>query len=304
MTGVRRKRKFPRLAILLALVIAMLPLGGMAVAAPGEDSSHLTDITFKMVTTDVIDEGEFWGTDTTFDLRGSVTEEAVDGDIVGTAIITMNGTFTAAPGCTDESCPGTTVSWSDLSITDENGTWSGQMAFELDEVADTETGYVFLIGRAGNSGKAISGDLKFLDDEDGAAQVTGKVVTTMLPSQGVRFLYDGCFVPPAGTAGHVRMAIGTSTDSGAWDAHYPLIIDGRATYGESSITTSKGTVDSVLMLQNAGSNRVGYFMLLGGTGEYENLYGFGIVRTAAYDNPNCESGSGAGGYWIGRAHAN
>ena len=303
MTGPRRKRRFPRLAMLLVIVVAMLPFGSVAIAADA-DSPYLAGITFKMVTTEVLDEGESWETETTFDLRGLVTEEAVDGDIVGTATITMNGTFTAAGECTDEACPGTTVSWSDLRITDENGTWSGQMAFELNDVTGEETGYVFLIGRGGNSGKAITGDLAFLDDEDGAAQVTGRVVTTILPSQGVRFLYDGCFLPPAETAGHVRMTIGNSTDSGEWYAHYPLVIDGQATYGESTITTDNGTIDSVLMLQNAGQNRIGYFMLLGGTGEYENLYGFGTVRTAAYDSAYCENGAGAGGYWIGRAYAN
>lgn len=290
--------------MLLVIVGAMLPFGGVAIAAHDEDNSHLTGITFKMVTTGVLDEGESWETETTFDLRGLVTEEAVDGDIVGTATITMNGAFTAAGECTEESCPGTTVSWSDVRITDETGTWSGQMAFELDDISGEETGYIFLIGRGGNSGKAITGELAFLDDEDGAAQVTGHVLTAMKPSQGVRFLYDGCFVPPAETVGHVRMTIGNSTDSGEWHAHYPLVIDGRASYGESSITTSNGTVDSVLMLQNAGSNRIGYFMLLGGTGEYENLYGFGTVRTAAYDSAYCEDGAGAGGYWIGSAYAN
>lgn len=289
---------------MLAMVVGMLPFGGLAIAAPGENNPHLQDVTFKMVTTAQLDEGEWWETDTTFDLRGSVTEEAVDGDIVGTATITMNGNWTASGECTDEACPGVTTSWSDLRITDENGTWSGQMAFELDDVSGEEIGYVFLMGRGGNSGKAIAGTLEFLDDEDGAAQVTGHMVTRQLPSQGVRFLYDGCFLPPAETAGHVRMTIGNNTDSGDWNAHYPLVIDGHATFGESSISTGKGSIDSVLMLQSIGSNRVGYFMLMGGTGDYENLYGFGIVRTAAYENTSCETGAGAGGHWIGSAYAN
>lgn len=304
MNDVRWHRRLPRVALLLVLVMAMMPFGSGVIAAPNTGNQHLSDITFKLVTTATVDEGEWWETETTFDLRGSVTEEAVSGDITGTALITMNGSMNFPNGCDDDGCPATIDSWSDIAITDENGTWDGQLSFQIDEIDDTEIGKIFLIGRGGNAGKAIYGDMAFLDDEDGAAEVTGTVATLNKPAQGVRFHYDGCFLPPADTAGHVRITAGTSTDSGDWHATYPLLIPGYSTFGESSISTAKGTIDSVLMLRSIETNRVGYFMLLGGTGEYENLYGFGIVRTAAYDNPYCDDGNGAGGHWIGRAYAN
>ena len=100
------------------------------------------------------------------------------------------------------------------------------------------------------------------------------------------------------------MTVGGHDDSGSWAADYPVLIPGSATFGESVITTAHGTVNSVLMLDSNGSTRNGYFMLLGGTGEYEHLYGFGIVRTSAYESAHCPGGSGAGGYWIGQAYAN
>jgi hypothetical protein len=286
------------------MVLAMLPFGSMAVAAPREDNRHLQAISFTMVTTDVIEEGEARDNGDVFELRGAVIEEAVSGDITGTAIVTQNGNLWEVGECTDDFCPLAIDSWMELRITDENGTWDGQMAFQIDDSIESEFGKVFLIGRGGNSGKAIYGDMTFLYDEDNTTQITGYMTTLVMPQQGVRFLYDGCCLPPAQTAGHVRLATGTSTDSGDWHAEYPLLIPGYATFGESTISTAKGTIESVLMLQNAGSNRVGYFMLLGGTGDYENLYGFGIVRTAAYDSSYCEDGAGAGGHWIGRAFAN
>lgn len=303
MTVLRLKRRSTRLVCILALLIGILPAGA-AMAAHGEDTSHIQDITFTLVTTDVLEDGESWETDTTFSVRNSVTAETVAGDLTGSAVITMSGNFVAAGECTDDYCPGYTDAWSDLVITDENGTWDGQMAFQIDDLEESMIGKVFLVGRGGNAGMAIYGDMEFLDTEDGAAQVTGHLLTLLNPSQGVRLLYDGCFVPPAGTAGHVRMTVGSSTDFGAWEAGYPLLIPGHATFGESTITSANGTVDSVLMLQNAGSSRVGYFMLLGGSGEYENLYGFGIVRTAAYASANCGDAGGAGGHWIGQAYAN
>jgi hypothetical protein len=294
----------PYLVILMALLLAALPLGGTAMAAPADGKSHLQEISFTLVTTGVLEDGEWWETDTTFSLRDLVTAEAVDGDITGTGIITMSGDFIAAGECTAEACPGYTDVWGNLTITDDNGTWDGQIAFHIDDLEDTMVGKVFLIGRGGNSGMAIYADMQFLDTEDGAALVSGHLLTLHNPAQGVRFLYDGCFVPPAGTAGHVRMHIGTGTDSGSWDAHYPLVIPGRASVGESVITTPKGSIESVLIVQNAGSNRIGYFMLLGGTGDYESLYGFGIVRTASYESVLCGEEGGAGGHWVGRAYAN
>src|SRR5690606_3753059 len=132
-----------------------------------------------------------------------------------------------------------------------------------------------LIGRGGNAGKAIYGDTEFVDGEP-TVVVTGEIVTLGKPSQGVKFFYDGCFVEPAGTTGAVLLTAGGVDDSGRWDADYPLLIPGAMTFGESTVTTERGTVDSVLMLESIGTNRVGHFMLLGGTGEYENVYGFGV----------------------------
>jgi len=304
MTILLSRRRVPYLVILMALLLAALPLGGAAMAAPADGKTHVQEISFTLVTTDLLDEGEWWETDTTFSLRDLVTAEAVDGDLAGTGVIKMSGDFVAAGECTDEACPGYTDAWGSLNITDENGTWGGQLAFQINDVDDSMIGKVFLVGRGGNSGMAIYGDMEFLDTEDAAAMVSGHLLTLHNPAQGVRFLYDGCFVPPAGTAGHVRMNIGTGTDFGSWDAHYPLLIPGRASVGESVITTPKGTIESALMVQNAGSNRIGYFVLLGGTGDYEHLYGFGIVRTASYESVLCREDGGAGGHWVGRAFAN
>jgi hypothetical protein len=42
-------------------------------------------------------------------------------------------------------------------------------------------------------------------------------------------------------------------------------------------------------------------MLLGGDGAYEHTYGFGWVRTSRWESPNCPSGLGVGGSWIGES---
>lgn len=286
-------------------MLLVLPLSSMtALAQNGDSNPHAEDITFTLTSVATLEEGEYWETETSFHLRGVVTEEAVEGDLTGTGIITMDGNFVEADGCTEEACPGYIDSSSTLTITDESGTWDGNMAFTIDEVEGTEVGKVMLIGRGGNAGKALYGDMVFLPNEESSAQVTGQVVTLNAPSQGIRFFYDGCFVPPAGTAGGVLVSGGSWNDSGSWNADYPLLIPGGATFGESTVTTANGTIDSVLMLQTSGTNRIGHFMVLGGTGEYENLYGFGVVRTSAFQTDRCEGNPGAGGHWIGRAYAN
>lgn len=278
-------------------------MAGAALAADRDISPHLTDITFTITTVADLDEGESWSTDTTFHLRDAVTEEAATGDINATGTLTMSGDFVAAGECTDEACPGTTNGWGEFKFVDENGSWDGNFGFQLDDVEGTEVGKIMLIGRGGNAGKAIFGDTAFVDGEP-AVEVTGQMVTLAKPSKGVKFFYDGCFVEPAGTTGAVLVTAGGVNDSGRWDAEYTLLIPGAMTFGESTVTTANGTIDSVLMLKSVGTNRIGHFMLLGGTGDYENLVGFGIVRTSAYTSAHCPNEAGAGGYWLGSAYAN
>jgi hypothetical protein len=284
------------------MLLGILPLAGTVSAAHTDNGP--AEVAFTVTTIETLDEGTSWMVGDNFYLRDSVTSESVEGDITGTATITMDGNFIAAEGCNEESCPGNTDSWSTIEVTSESGSWDGFMTFQIDDIAATEIGKVFLIGRGGNAGKAFAGDLVFSTEVESSVNVTGQMITMAKPSQGVRFFYDGCFIAPAGTGGAVLMNVGGHTDSGSWSANYPLLIPGAMTFGESTVTTEHGTVDSFLMLESNGSTRNGYFMLTGGTGEYEHLYGFGTVRTSAYDSANCADGAGAGGYWLGLAYAN
>lgn len=286
------------------MLLGILPLAGSVSAADGGSAAAPVDITFTITTIESISDGEFTGDDANFSIRNSSTSEAVEGDITGTAIITLDGDFHAAGECTDEACPGNIDGWEDVEITDEAGSWEGTIAFQIDDVAGTELGKVFLVGRGGNAGKAIVGDQTYSEEIDNSVIINGQMVTMTKPSQGVKIYYDGCFIPPAQTGGAMLMTVGGQDDAGSWAADYPILIPGHATFGESTITTARGTVDSVLMLESNGSTRNGYFMLLGGTGEYEHLYGFGIVRTSAYESGHCPDAAGAGGYWIGQTFAN
>lgn len=284
------------------MLLGILPLAGTVSAA--HTAHGPVEVSFSVTTVDTIDEGESWTVGDNFYLRGSVTSETVEGDITGTAVITMDGQFIAAEGCNDEACPGNTDVWADFEVTTESGSWDGFMAFQIDDVAATEVGKVFLIGRGGNAGKAFAGDLTFSTEVASSVDVSGQMITLAKPSQGVRIFYNGCFVPPAGTAGAMLMTVGGETDSGSWSATYPLLIPGAMIFGESTITTEQGTVNSLLMLESNGATRNGYFMLTGGTGDYEHLYGFGLVRTAADTSAHCPNEAGVGGYWLGRAYAN
>ncbi len=284
------------------MLLGVLPLAGAVSAA--HDDNGPADVSFTITTVDTIDEGTSWTDGDNFHLRDVVTAESVEGDIAGTAIITMSGNFIADEGCNEDACPGKTDSWSTVKIATEAGTWDGDMVFQLDDAADSEVGKLFLVGRGDNAGKAFAGEFVFSEEVSSSIEVTGQLITMAQPSQGVKIFYDGCFIAPAGTGGAVLMTVGNRNDSGSWTADYPVLIPGAMTFGESTVTTANGTVNSFLMLQSNGSTRNGYFMLTGGTGAYEHLYGFGIVRTAASDSSHCAGEAGAGGYWIGQAYAN
>ena len=287
---------------MLTMLLGILPLAGTVSAAHTDNGP--AEVSFTVTTVDTLDEGTSWTVGDNFYLRDSVTSESVEGDITGTAVISMDGNFIAAAGCNEEACPGNTDGWSTIDITSESGSWDGYMAFQIDDVAGTEVGKMFLIGRGGNAGKAFAGGFTFSTEVASSIDVTGHMLSRANPSQGVKIFYDGCFVPPAGTAGAMLMTVGGQDDSGSWTATYPLLIPGAMTFGESTITTELGTVDSFLMLESNGDTRNGYFMLTGGAGAYEHLYGFGIVRTSAYESAHCPDEAGAGGYWLGQAYAN
>lgn len=122
MNQLRRTRVSRRAIAVAALLLLVLPLSGVTGFAQDNGDSRASEISFTMTSVATLDEGAIWGTDSSYHLRGVITEEAIEGDLTGTGVITMDGNFVAAGECTDDFCPGAIDAWGSLVITDEAGT--------------------------------------------------------------------------------------------------------------------------------------------------------------------------------------
>lgn len=286
------------------LLLSIFPLAGTASAE--HKTPTLDPVSFEFTTETTIDEGYAWVDDDGYHWRDTVYTGTATGDLTGEAVTLLNGDFAPNADCTDPTCggdwnQGVLNMWGTLEITDEVGSWEGQFGYYLNQ-GDEQLGNTFLIGHQGYGGQAIAGDLIAPTFDSYAS--TGQRLTMTGPTGGVSVLFDAC-IPEAGdVSGGFILNAGDFYDSGSVVAHYPLAQPDGASAGEVVMVGEHGTLNATLLLQAQGSqHRIGYFMLLGGDGAYENTYGFGWVRTSRWGNPSCPSGLGVGGSWIGESAA-
>lgn len=294
-----------RLLALFAFMLALMafPLAGTAGAE--QQTPTFDPVSFEFTTDERTEFGYEWVDDAGYHWRDTVYTGTATGDATGAAVTLLSGDFKANPDCPNPTCDGdwsrgVLRMWGTLSVTDDTGWWAGQFGYNLDPDG-TQLGMIFLIGHGGYGGQAISGALT----APGAItyEVDAERLTMSGPTGGISIIFDACIPRPAYVDGGFILSTGELSDSGSVTATYPLAQQDGASFGEVVMTGEQGTLNAVLLLQAQGVHRIGYFMLLGGDGAYEGMYGFGWVRTSRWENPNCPSGQGVGGAWIGETVA-
>lgn len=297
-------------------VIALLVLGGLlpfgVVAGAQEERADFpgTPVTVTFTTVEVLDPGHEWaGADGTFHVRDQIEVNSVSGDINGTAMITISGDFVITGECTDEFCEGEFLGWVKADVETDSGGWTGDLGF----VAVGESGYSefrgMLVGNGANAGSLIYIDT-FVDETDAAITLSGYRVERGARPEGMRLRYDGCFAGFDGNGGTVGGGFIMSSprdDAGALDASFTAI--GLQTpavvFGDMTFTGSHGTLTGVFVEAEAAGGAdfgVGTFIMTGGTGAYEGLYGYGrVIERAVFEQSGtCD---GPKGYWIGETFA-
>ena len=305
------------LVLACILILGMLPVG--AVTADSHRTSTRTDISFTSIQDEILIPGEEWQDAAgIYHLRGEVSREIVEGDINGELILTLDGDFIPSPNCDPddpENCfEGEFSAWGTAVITDENGSWDGKFivvfGFSLDE-GEYSFGKAILAGRGGNAGKSIVVDITFGDDEEETAYFTGFMLTMAKPSFGVNMHTQLCFTEEE-TAYGAFVAKGAIKSSGAasgefftgghwWTHTYGL-------YGEVVFTDDYGSL-TIQFLGTAQDNWQtsvgwGHWVIVDGTGDYENVNGHGKVSGNAGEFAQCAEGWGVWLQFIGRMHMN
>ncbi len=316
MAMTRRSCRRPvfRLAIALAIIASLAPLSTTA------ENHEATRTTVTWTTTDigVVDPGEEWVDDAgIYHARGITELDDITGDIAGTGVSVLNIDFFAPGECTEESCPGYTEVWGTVEIEDEAGRWSGRFVHSRSDVPGEEYAFsrITLHGRGGNAGMSFFGEVVDADPADSAVTFAattfeGTLSTMANPIEALNVHVSVCFTDDAivgnylGTGavegfGHAEAAFLSS--GGPWTHTYNL-------FGFVELSDEAGslTVGVVSGGQDNGSVSFafGNFVITGGTGAYEQLYGHGRIIGAATPMPQCESGVGASLSLIGEAHYN
>jgi len=299
------KRLFSR--VTLAMILAILTMLTAATGAGAAEHNAATPVTVTFKSLEELDPGQFWtGADGVDHLRGQVTLEEVSGAITGMATNTINGDFLITGECTEDDCEGIFFAWLDISIESEGGSWTGRAGFISDE-----TDYVSiqgqLVGHGAYAGQRVVLN-EVIDETDEDITLTGYLLNNAGAKAGANILWDACITGYDEATGDVTVSggflmSGPAKDSGAMNAVVtPVgIPDTAVVYGDVTFSGAHGELYGAFIAAAVGSGdgqEFGTFVLLGGTGAYEGVYGFGKAFETVGASNACD---GVQGQWIGES---
>lgn len=295
-------RRAFRLILALALVAVFVP--AMAVA---QESAPGTPLTIVFSPVEEIEPGHEWGdAQGIFHLRGAVNREAVSGDIEGMATTAFGGDFMITGECNEEFCESLVYQWVEVDIVTDGGGWSGRtvLVFAEGEAAEPPAVRAILIGYGANAGKALLIDQVLDSSDDGSITFGGYLLEQAGPIGGVNLHYDLCFTGEGTAAGGFLMRA-PFEDAGNIDASFTPVgaPEPSAIFGDMTFTSTRGELHALFVEYVVGANghNIGAFVLLGGTGDYAGLYGFGRV-VERVDFTGEDGCAGPSGYWLGESY--
>lgn len=305
---------------LLCAFVLLLGLAPIGVAtADNHRTSSLTPISFSSTTVEVLEEPEEWVDEAwVYHSRDLVVLDEVSGVITGTAVLTLDYDAEPFPGCEAESplmCEnGVFSQWGTVVITDEAGTWDGDV-FGVEVWAEGELVFavhkLVLQGRGGNAGKSIVADINFAEDpEDPTAYLEGVMLTMGVPAFGVNMhtqlcatdsnLAQGAFVSTGAIESSGAVSAGMFAAGSRWTHTYSLL-------GELTFTDDVGSLSITFLgtSQDTAESSVdwGHWVITGGTGFYENAFGHGKA-TGYYGYFEQCGGDGEWLQFLGSVHFN
>ncbi|MEZ4570763.1 MAG: hypothetical protein R2849_10645, partial [Thermomicrobiales bacterium] len=158
----RMCRKAGRLA---SVLLALLALSGSVADAQTETtpddpaattiSSSAASIGLTLSVSEVRAPDRFWLDESGLHIRELAGIDTVSGDITGTATTSTNIGWSAPCNGGTLVCRGAQVSFQQLTITDENGEWTGDLQLVIDPARGPDTITGILVGRHGNAGQVL-----------------------------------------------------------------------------------------------------------------------------------------------------
>ncbi len=305
------RKAFGRSAIRLMFVVAFAVMVAPLSAFAANNEATRTEVSFTSTQIEVVDPGKEWVDDAgIYHVRGLTEVDDIAGDLTGSATVVINIDYFVPGECNEDSCPGYTEVWGTIAIENEEGQWTGRFTQSLSDVPDDEYAFtsVALHGRGGNAGMSFFGE--FVDSTDTSVTIAGTLSTMALPTQAFDTSVTLCFTADAVVGNY----IGTGAVNGFGHAEAVFLgagLPGTHKYnlfGAVELTDEYGSlvIGFVGGAQDVGFSSFGFgnYVITGGTGAYEELYGNGRVIGAAQEIASCEYGFGVRVRFIGTAHYN
>ncbi len=298
-----------RLAIVLLVLLALSSgvVGAQTEATPDAlDAlavpSNATSISLELSVSEISDPGRLWLDDAGLHMRGLAGITTVSGDITGSATTQTNIGWSSPCHSDTLVCRGAQVSFQNLTITDDNGAWSGDLQLMIDPAQGEDVITGILRGERGNSGAVLYIN-EVTDRTETSLSVAGYRIENERPVGGVNLSFDAC-LHDATTATGAFVGNSNTEDSGGLSLSLTRGIDPElGTALEARFAGERGTlVGSAVEMETTDGGAAGRFVLLGGDGEYANYLGFGRTGSQLTESDSCAGGYALSSFWIGEVY--
>ncbi|MEZ4520248.1 MAG: DUF4399 domain-containing protein [Thermomicrobiales bacterium] len=295
-------RRPKHLRLLVFVLVATLVLPALPASAQSEpDDNAITPITLTLTLAEGTADGTIWVDGEGLHVRDFIVEGAVEGDIGGQVSLTTDLDWYGPCSPDGTACDGDQESFSQVEISGETGTWTGTLAIER-ILGDQPGAHGILIGRQGANDQVIAlNGISYSDT--GATQLSGNLVTLTGPIGGVQLSGSACVTGPTTADGGFIGTQGLVQDSGPLRVHREVIGGANPTgiYGDLRQIGQKGSLSGLFIATLDAGYAYGSFVLVGESGPYAGMLGYGRATASIDVEPRCRSGLQITSTWTGQA---
>ncbi len=290
-----------RAAGFVLICLPLIAAAGVAAQAPSSEEQGVADIALSLALDQTIDAGTTWVDEAGLHVRGLTTVYTVEGDLSGTATLASDLDWGGPCDASGGSCEGGLESFASIEIESETATWRGSLAIE--QFAGTRTlAHGILIGRHGAADQVLVID-EAVEATASTLALTGSMATLEGPIGGIQLSHSACITGETTADGGFIGGRGLIQDSGPARITRQEIGSGALSgvYGSVTDIGQKGTLRGIFIAKLNNRHAHGSFVLVGESGPYQGLLGYGRATMALSEEPRCESGLQATSTWTGQA---
>ena len=286
----------------LVLIFALLGSASSAVAqSDADENGTVVPFSISVTVEDVIDAGRSWIDGEGLHVRDLITTSSVSGDLNGTAeLVSDVDQFGPCSGPLD--CEGDQEIFSEVRVESDEQIWSGRLALQFSDEPRSPV-HGILVGRHGTGDQVIVLD-SLLAVEGDTIELGGSMVTLSGPTSGVHLTGSACSTSPTTADGGFIGTTGLIVDSGPLRVSREPIGGSAPTgvYGELRQIGQKGSLRGIFIAGVNGQHLHGSFVLVGESGPYRGVIGYGRATATVTEDSRCDSGLLVTSTWTGPAN--